>query len=119
MQLKIDESFAEKPIPANDSVRLLDKAAEGMDLSAPLRAYSVEVLIHGYPEHGRKLIEHIEAGVLNIVFVIHDGTGITVNDITKLLMRHALTLTGFLDSKSDSVKVKFALVPFNFHSITT
>ena len=30
-----------------------------------------------------------------------------------------LTLTGFLDGKSDSVKVKFALVPFNFHSITT
>ena len=28
MQLKIDESFAEKVIPANDSVRLLDKIVE-------------------------------------------------------------------------------------------
>ena len=89
-----------------------------MDLSAPLRAYSVEVLIHGYPEHGRKLIEHIEAGVLNIVFVIHDGTGITVNDITKLLMRHALTLTGFLDGKPDFMEVKLAFIPFYYRPIT-
>ena len=41
------------------------------------------------------------------------------NHVKELLLRHALTLTGFLDGKSDSVKVKFALVPFNFHSITT
>ena len=36
-----------------------------------------------------------------------------------LLLRHAFTLTGFLDSKSDPMKVKFAFVTFNFHSITT
>lgn len=40
MQLKIDESFAEKQIPANDSVRLLDKIVEEMDLSALMRAYN-------------------------------------------------------------------------------
>lgn len=45
MQLKIDESFAEKVIPANDSVRLLDKIVEGMDLSALMRAYNA----HGRP----------------------------------------------------------------------
>ena len=39
MQLKIDEAFAEKVIPANDSVRLLDKIVEGMDLRALMRAY--------------------------------------------------------------------------------
>ena len=39
MQLKIDESFAEKVIPANDSVRLLDRIVEGMDLRALMRAY--------------------------------------------------------------------------------
>ena len=44
-QLKIDESFAEKEIPANDSVRLLDKIVEGMDLSALMRAYDS----HGRP----------------------------------------------------------------------
>lgn len=45
VQLKIDESFAEKEIPANDSVRLLDKIVEGMDLSALMRAYDS----HGRP----------------------------------------------------------------------
>ena len=39
MQLKIDESFAEKVIPANDSVRLLDRIVEGMDIRALMRAY--------------------------------------------------------------------------------
>ena len=41
MQLLIDESFAEKVIPANDSVRLLDQIVEEMDLTPLERAYSV------------------------------------------------------------------------------
>ena len=45
MQLKIDESFAERTIPANDSVRLLDRMVEEMDLSALMRAYDS----HGRP----------------------------------------------------------------------
>ena len=45
MQLKIDEIFAEKVIPANDSVRLLDRIVEGMDLRALMRAYDS----HGRP----------------------------------------------------------------------
>lgn len=39
IQLIIDESFAEKVIPANDSVRLLDQIVEEMDLSPLYRAY--------------------------------------------------------------------------------
>ncbi len=39
MQLKIDEVFAEKRIPANDSVRLLDKVMEEMDYAPLMRAY--------------------------------------------------------------------------------
>jgi len=39
VQLLIDEGFAEKTIPADDSVRLLDEIVEGMDTSALLRAY--------------------------------------------------------------------------------
>lgn len=39
MQLLIDESFAEKVIPADDSVRLLDEIVEEMDLSPLHRAY--------------------------------------------------------------------------------
>jgi len=38
-QLKIDELFAEKVIPADDSVRLLDEIVEGMELSGLMRAY--------------------------------------------------------------------------------
>ncbi|WP_018213208.1 IS1182 family transposase [Desulfitobacterium hafniense] len=39
MQLKIDEFFAEKVIPAGDSVRLLDEIMEEMDYTPLFRAY--------------------------------------------------------------------------------
>ena len=39
MQLKIDEMVAEKIIPADDSVRLLDEIMEEMDYTPLLRAY--------------------------------------------------------------------------------
>ena len=41
MQLLFDESFAERIIPADDSVRLLDQIVEEMDLSPLMRAYDV------------------------------------------------------------------------------
>lgn len=41
VQLVIDECFAEKVIPANDSVRLLDQIVEEMDLTSLWRAYDV------------------------------------------------------------------------------
>ena len=40
MQVKIDEVFAEKEIPADDSVRLLDQIIEEMNLDSLYRAYS-------------------------------------------------------------------------------
>ena len=45
VQLLIDESFAEKVIPADDSVRLLNQMVEEMDLTPLKRAYDA---------HGRK-----------------------------------------------------------------
>ena len=45
VQLLIDESFAEKVIPADDSVRLLNQMVEVMDLSPLKRAYDA---------HGRR-----------------------------------------------------------------
>ena len=64
MQLLIDESFAEKVIPANDSVRLLDKIVEEMDLGALMRAYNshgrppatpprtmLKIVLYAYMEH--------------------------------------------------------------------
>ncbi|MDF2985223.1 MAG: hypothetical protein K0R50_733 [Eubacterium sp.] len=49
VQLKIDEAFAEKVIPADDSVRLLDEIMEEMDHTALFRAYPVK--IHNYGIH--------------------------------------------------------------------
>lgn len=40
VQVKIDEVFAEKEIPADDSVRLLDQVIEEMNLEPLYRAYS-------------------------------------------------------------------------------
>ena len=64
MQLKIDESFAEKVIPADDSVRLLNKIVEEMDLRALMRAYNshgrppatpprtmLKIVLYAYMEH--------------------------------------------------------------------
>ena len=39
MQERIDEVFAEKVIPADDSVRLLDQIVEEVDLASLMRAY--------------------------------------------------------------------------------
>ena len=39
MQLKIDEIYAEKEIPANDSVRLIDQMVEEMDKSSLMSTY--------------------------------------------------------------------------------
>jgi transposase len=39
VQLKIDEIFAEKVVPADDSVRLLDEIMEEMDYTPLMRAY--------------------------------------------------------------------------------
>lgn len=39
MQLKFDEFFAEKEIPANDSVRLINQTVEEMDLTSLLSTY--------------------------------------------------------------------------------
>ena len=40
IQLLISEEFAEKTIPENDSVRLIDKVIDEMDLTAFYRTYS-------------------------------------------------------------------------------
>ena len=45
VQLKIDENVAEKVIPADDSVRLLDQIVEEMDKTPLKRAYN---------RHGRR-----------------------------------------------------------------
>ncbi len=57
--------------------------------------------------------------MLAVIFMVHNSTGITINNRGQLFLCHALTLSGFLYRKSYIVKVKLALVPFIFHAITT
>lgn len=56
--------------------------------------------------------------MLTIVLIIHDGTGITVYDIGKLLLRHPFLLPSPLDGESYIVEVKFALISLKIHNIT-
>ena len=64
VQVKIDEVFAEKVIPADDSVRLLDQIVEEMDIRPLMRAYSytgrnpatpprimLKIMLYGQMEH--------------------------------------------------------------------
>ena len=57
--------------------------------------------------------------MLAVIFMVHDGAGITINNGGQLFLCHALTLTSFLYCKSYIVKVKLALVSFILHTITT
>jgi len=65
VQLKIDEIFAEKVIPANDSVRLLDEIVEGMDTSALMRAYK---------RTGRKPATNPVTLLKILLYALMDGT---------------------------------------------
>ena len=86
MQLLIDESFAEKVIPADDSVRLLDKIVEEMDLRALMRAYHshgrppatpprtmLKIVLYAYMEHNhssRKIKSSCERDI-NYVWLLN------------------------------------------------
>ena len=86
MQLLIDENFAEKVIPADDSVRLLDKIVEEMDLGALMRAYHshgrppataprtmLKIVLYAYMEHNlssRKIRNSCERGI-NYIWLLN------------------------------------------------
>jgi transposase len=65
VQLKIDEVFAEKIIPANDSVRLLDEIVEGMEHSALMRAFK---------RNGRKPATNPVTMLKILLYAIMEGT---------------------------------------------
>ena len=68
-------------------------------------SFGVKELIHGDPEHSRKLIEHTKARMLTIIFVVHNGTGIAVNDGGQLLLCQTPALSGPLDGRPYIVKI--------------
>ncbi len=59
----------------------------------------IKVLIHRYIKHCYHLIKGVEAWMLAVIFVIHNGTRIAVNNIGQLLLRHAAGFSFPLDGE--------------------
>ena len=66
----------------------------------------VKVLIHRYIKHCDHLIKGVEAWMLTVIFVIHNGTRSAVNNIFQLLLRHAAGFSCPLDGAPYIVKIK-------------
>ena len=64
-----------------------------------------EKLIHGNIKHCHHLIERIKAGMLAVVFVIHDRARSTVNDKGQILLCHSLGFARPLYSKTNLCKI--------------
>ena len=85
---------------------------------AAYRPYVKEELVYGYVKHRDQLIKSIEAGMLAVIFVIHDRPWRTVNNISQLLLCHAAGFTGSLDGKPYIVEIKSSFISLYLHNIT-
>jgi len=56
--------------------------------------------------------------MLTVVPVIHDGARSAVNNIGKLLLRHARFFPCAFDCHTEAVEIQLALVSFKLHYIT-
>ena len=78
MQVKFDEFFGEKEIPASDSVRLINQIVEEMDITSLLSTYKrtgrptatspsimLQVMIYGYME-AKKIIRGLRTSPRNV-----------------------------------------------------
>ncbi len=57
--------------------------------------------------------------MLAVVFMVHDGARVTVNNIGQLFLGQSLPFPCALDSRPNVVKIKFAVIAFILHIITT
>lgn len=78
----------------------------------------IEILIHRYIEHCNHLIKGVEAWVLSVILVIHNGVWRTVNNIGQLFLCHPAGLPRPLDSEPYIVKIKSSFISFKLHNIT-
>lgn len=85
---------------------------------APAILGRVKVLIHRYIKHCDHLIKGVEAWMLTVIFVIHNGTRSAVNNIGQLLLCHAAGFSCPLDGEPYIVKIKSSFISFNLHNIT-
>ena len=98
IQLKMDGYEAEKIIPANDSVRLLDEITEGMDYRELLRAYSrigrkpatnpitlLKILVYANMEgiYSSRDIERACKRDINFIWLLGDETAPNHNEIAR------------------------------------
>lgn len=79
----------------------------------------VEKLVNRHIEHRHQLIENIEARMLAIILMVHDGARVAVNDIGQLFLGQPLPFPCPFDSYPNVVKIKFAVIAFMLHIITT
>ena len=85
---------------------------------APAILGRVKVLIHRYIKHCDHLIKGVEAWMLTIIFIIHNGTRSAVNNIGQLLLCHAAGFSCPLDGEPYIVKIKASFISFYLHNIT-
>ena len=85
---------------------------------APAILGRVKVLIHRYIKHCDHLIKGVEAWMLAVIFVIHNGTRSAVNNIGQLLLCHAAGFSCPLDGEPYIVKIKASFISFYLHNIT-
>ena len=85
---------------------------------APAILGRVKVLIHRYIKHCDHLIKGVEAWMLTIIFIIHNGTRSAVNNIGQLLLCHAAGFSCTLDGEPYIVKIKASFISFYLHNIT-
>jgi len=85
---------------------------------APAILGRVKVLIHRYIKHCDHLIKGVEAWMLAVIFVIHNGTRSAVDNIGQLLLRHAAGFSCPLDGEPYIVKIKASFISFYLHNIT-
>ena len=74
--------------------------------SLPFIFGRIEVLIYRYIKHCDHLIKGVEAWMLTIIFIIHNGTRSAVNNIGQLLLCHAAGFSCTLDGEPISWKSK-------------
>ena len=98
MQLKIDEIFAEKVIPADDSVRLLDQIVEEMDTAPLKRAYKrtgrspatssivlLKVMLYAYMQgiYSSRAISSACARDINFIWLLDGAPAPNHNEIAR------------------------------------
>ena len=127
VQLLIDESFAERIIPANDSVRLLDEIVEEMDLSPLMRAYEVrgrkpatapstmlKIVLYANMEniYSSRKIESACCRDINFIWLLNGAAAPNYHEISRFKSKRLAVCAeelffGLVDKLRDLCEIKF------------